>query len=139
MDNDTRYRLEVVAPVFPVINIRRSLKYYTEALAFDVSFEWSDSENEPVRYAILRSGNTELHLSEAEGVHRAVAYFFVDSVAAYYETIKKKGAEITRGIEDFPWDMREFEVSDPDGNRIVFGEHLSRIEDDSDSEGGGVS
>lgn len=56
------------------------------------------------------------------------AYVFVDGVADYYEVVKARGADIREELQDYPWGMREFEVTDFDGNRLIFGEHLSRIE-----------
>ncbi len=128
MSDDTPFKLEVVAPVFPVTDVGRSVDYYRDALLFEVAFEWADSDDEPVRYAILQNGDTEVHLTEAETARETIAYFFVDSVAGYYAAVKGKGAKITSEIKDYPWEMREFEVADPDGNRLIFGEHLSRIE-----------
>ncbi len=121
------FSLEVVAPVFPVSDIARSRAYFTEKLLFALSFEWADSEGEPLSYAILQQDNTELHLTLAKGPRKTTAYFFVNNVRAFYEAVKSAGANITHDIEDQPWDMREFEVTDPDGNQIVFGEHISRI------------
>lgn len=121
------YKLEVVAPIFPVTDIKRSLAYYTGKLLFTVGFEWADTPEEAIRYAILQNGNCELHLTYRETPHPTVAYFFVDGVKGYYEAVKAKNATITCDIEDHPWEMREFEVTDPDGNRLIFGEHLSRL------------
>ncbi len=121
------YMLEVVAPVFPVTDIKRSLAYYTEKLLFTVGFEWADTPEEDIRYAILQSGNCELHLRYRETPHPTVAYVFVDGVKDYYEAVKTRHATITGEIDDHPWEMREFEVTDPDGNRLIFGEHLSRL------------
>ena len=126
------YKLEVVAPIFPVTDLQRSVAYYTRSLLFSVGFEWADTDGEPVRYAILQNGNTELHLTAAETSRQVVAYFFVDGVAAYYDAVKAAGAKITCEIEDLPWDMREFEIADPDGNRLIFGQHLSRIDQTAD-------
>ena len=128
MSDDAPFKLQVVAPVFPVADVQRSVAYYRDALLFDVSFEWADSDDEPVRYAILQNGDTEVHLAQAKTVREATAYFFVDTIAGYYEALKDKGANITSEIQDCPWEMREFEVTDPDGHRLTFGEHLSRIE-----------
>jgi len=127
MTNEPRFKLEVVAPIFPVTDVRRAITYYAEALMFDIGFEWADSASEPIRYAVLQNGNTELHLTETDVWRETTAYFFVDGVRAYYDAVLEKEARITCEIKDHPWEMREFEVADPDGNRIVFGEHLSRI------------
>ncbi len=127
MTDQTAFKLEVVAPVFPVTDMSKSLRFYTDQLLFKVGFEWSDNDQEPPRYSILQQGNTELHLTLTTEARATVAYFFVDNVEGYYEAVKAKGANITEEITDYPWDMREFEVTDPDGNRVIFGEHLSRL------------
>ncbi len=127
MTDNTSFSLDVVAPVFPVTDIKRALSYYTEKLLFESSFEWADSEQEPLNYAVLRKNAAELHLTVSKDRHATVAYIFVDNVKGYYDAIKDTGAEITHEMADYPWDMREFEIADPDGNRIIFGEHLSRI------------
>ncbi len=123
------YQLEVVAPVFPVTNLAKALDHYVNTLRFTVKFEWADADGEPTRYAILENGRCELHLSRGSDPQPTSAYIFVDRVSAYYSTVRERGAVISCDIEDQPWQMREFEVTDPDGNRLVFGEHLSRIVD----------
>ena len=125
MTDQNTFKLENVAPVFQVADIKRALGYYSDKLLFSTDFEWSNSENEPVNYAIVLQGDTELHLTPNKEPHERVAYFFVRNVQAFHEAVKAKGADITRGITDLPWQMREFEVTDPDGNRLIFGEHLS--------------
>lgn len=51
----------------------------------------------------------------------------MNNIAAYYARVKANGAEVVAPLADQPWDMREFEVADPDGNALIFGEHLSVI------------
>lgn len=128
MTDPTSFKLEVVAPVMTVVSMEEALRCYRDLLLFNVAFEWSDTEQEPTRYTILQQGNTELHLSAAETPHPTVAYIFVGNVQAYHDAVKARGANISEAIQDHPWEMREFEVTDPDGNRIIFGEHLSRID-----------
>ncbi len=124
-----RYKLEVVAPIFQVSDIKRSLDYYTGALPFEVASQWADHPEEALRYAVLQNGNCEIHLTQATQPLPGVAYFFVDGVTAFFEAARARNATISREIEDQPWEMREFEVADLDGNRLIFGEHLSRLED----------
>jgi catechol 2,3-dioxygenase-like lactoylglutathione lyase family enzyme len=126
MGEQRDYLLEVVAPVFPVTDIERARRFYTEVLLFEVAFEWVEHEGEAPAYLIVRSGGTELHLSLAQAPHKTVAYVFVDNVAAYYDAIQAAGGEVAEPLADQPWEMREFEVADPDGNALIFGEHLSR-------------
>lgn len=125
-DNDKPH-LAVVAPIFPVTDMKTAIGYYTERLLFRIGFEWSDSDGEPVRYAILKNGDTEIHLTQSEKPQKTAAYIFVNGVNEYYAAAKDAGAFITEDIQNQPWEMREFEVSDPDGNILVLGEHLDRI------------
>lgn len=120
--------LSHIAPVFRAIDLAASVAYYRDKLLFETRFEWKDSEAEPVRYAILGRDGIELHLTASADVQLSVAYCFVADVAAYYAEVKAAGANITEAIADQPWEMREFETKDPDGNVLIFGEHLSRLE-----------
>lgn len=121
--------MELAAPVFSVANAVSARDYYVTCLGYEVHFEWSDPGAEAPRHVILRNGRTELHLTEGTPHRPSVAYVFVNGVEGLYEKIRQTDANITEPLTDFPWQMREFEVSDADGNRLVFGEHLSRIED----------
>lgn len=121
------FSLEVAAPVFQVTDIKRALKYYSDCLFFRVGFEWADQPSEAIRYAVIQQNDTELHLTSTASPSQSTAYFFTANVKGCYDAVMAAGAEIAHHIEDQPWEMREFEVRDPDGNALVFGEHLSRI------------
>ena len=121
------FKLEVIAPILAVTQMDRALRYYTQSLGFETNFEWADNPDEPIRYAILRQGNTELHLTLADQPKPVIAYIFTAGIDAAYLAMQKAGASISEEIANQAWDMREFEVTDLDGNRIIFGEHLSRL------------
>ncbi|WP_299443582.1 VOC family protein [uncultured Rhodospira sp.] len=132
MTEGRAFSLEVVAPVFPVADVVAARDYYTGCLGFDLAFEWSDTDDGPLSYAIVRHGSCQLHLSASTAESRAVAYVFVNGVEAYHDAVQRGGGQITCPLETQPWDMREFEVTDPDGNRLVFGEHVSRLTEGAD-------
>jgi len=132
MTDKPDYHFNVVAPVFPVADIKASHAYYTGALLFRTGFEWADSDAEPVRYLIVINGDCELHLTASAQTRPTYAYFFVANVEAYFGAVKAAGATITEELSDQPWGMREFEVSDPDGNRLLFGETLANPSDSAD-------
>ena len=48
----------------------------------------------------------------------------VESIDAYYETVRTAGATFCGPISDTPWGMREFGVVTVDGHRIMFGEAI---------------
>ncbi len=120
----------VVAPIFPVTDVLVSTRFYADRLMFDVAFEWADGAGAPVRYVILRRGDAELHLSASDRPHKAAAYIFVDGIQAYHQAVVAAGAPIAVDLQDQPWDMREFEVHDPDRNVLIFGEHIDRLDGD---------
>ena len=134
MTDKDKPHFAVVAPIFPVTDISTTINYFTEKLFFKIAFEWSDTEDDPVRYAVLSNGDTEIHLTKSDTPHKTAAYFFLDGVDEYYKAVKDTGANVTEDIQNQPWEMREFEVSDPDGNIILFGEHLDRIKENGKHE-----
>jgi uncharacterized glyoxalase superfamily protein PhnB len=119
--------LSHIAPVFQVSNVADAIAYYQDRLLFDVRFEWADADGEPVRYAVLGREDAGLHLTKSKTPHPSTAYCFVSGVGDYYALVKDAGANITAPIADQPWQMREFETVDPDGNVLLFGEHLERV------------
>ena len=114
------------APIFPVTDMERALDYYKAVLGFNILFEWEDEEENGTRYAILERDDCSLHLTLSPRPHRVAAYFFVDGIKALYNEMKRRKALTTEELQDMPWDMKEFEVSDQDGNLMIFGEALSR-------------
>ena len=58
------------------------------------------------------------------GDHSYFAYFVVDNVDNYYQTVVDKNAEIIKSLRDEPWGMREFGLRTVDGHRIMIGQDL---------------
>ena len=58
------------------------------------------------------------------GVHSYFAYIDVDDIDAYFEALKRAGAEIVKEIRSEPWGMREFGIRTADGHRIMFGQEI---------------
>ncbi len=124
MADDTQPKLESIAPVFMVTDVRRAAAYYTGMLLFEIAFEWADEDGGPVRYVIVKKDDCVLHLSQAEAAREAVAYIGLRGISDYYDSVRAAGANVTEELQDWPWGMREFETTDPDGNRLIFGEDI---------------
>ena len=124
--NKPELKLGLIAPVFAVADIKRTKDYYTDKLGFDIDFEWADHEGDPIRYISVGKNDRHLHFSQSGNPHKAMAYFFIDDVENYYKAVKESGADVTKDLKDWPWEMREFEVADPDGNRLIFGQDISQ-------------
>ncbi len=126
-------RLENLIPMLNVSNIETSLDFYQRALGFEVV---SDPEAvKEWRWATIRSGDTELMLSETQcdlgldqGVdpHEATSwpaifYFYPDDVAALHAHVNRQGFSPTPLGVTF-YGMREFSLQDPDGHLLSFGQ-----------------
>jgi catechol 2,3-dioxygenase-like lactoylglutathione lyase family enzyme len=110
-------------PVLKVADYPRARDYYTDILGFEVHEEGGD----PPRFGILDRDRAVIFL---DGWHEGAiemrggwdAYIHVRGLDRIADEIAANGGELVRGIETTVYGMREFEVMDPDGNLICFGE-----------------
>ena len=76
-----------------------------------------------------------LHLNAGEENEQrrgmSSVYVFCDEVDAYYQSLREKGVEITSELNTWPYDMRDFQVKDRDGNLLCFGCPVERTQDAS--------
>jgi catechol 2,3-dioxygenase-like lactoylglutathione lyase family enzyme len=120
------------ATVLPVADLVRARDWYRDVLGFTVEFEWPD----PPNYAVLSAGaSVQLHLSVPEEPPPAdprptLVYLFVHDVEALHQRVEANGARITFPLETQAYGMREFEVRDPDGHKLVFGQGVEAAEGD---------
>ncbi|MEL6590606.1 MAG: VOC family protein [Bacteroidota bacterium] len=109
------------APVFPVADVSKAARWYEDKLGFTISFLWQ----EPPTYGVLRrSEHVSIHLSETDMSkvdRKAVHYIFVHDVDAVYAEFLERQVPLEEKPQDTDYQMREFELIDPDGNRLVFG------------------
>ena len=55
------------------------------------------------------------------GLHTAI-YIFVRNIEKVYSELKEKGAIITNPLNERDYGMRDFDIQDPDGYIIAFGQ-----------------
>ena len=114
-----------LAPILPVRDMEKALAFYKK-LGFEEGFLWQ----EPVTYAVLNAGeNAAVHLSLLEPERRdnpikSIIYLFVHDVDALYQRCLDEQIDIHVEIGDRDYQMRDFEVLDPDGNLLTFGKGL---------------
>ena len=115
-------------PVLPCRDLDETVGFFGR-LGFELVYE----QEEPDPYAILGWGEVEIHLFVPPGLDPADAhsgcYLRVadaDVVHRSWRTLDlpATGAPRLSEIADRPWGMREFEVIDPNGNRIRVGHIL---------------
>lgn len=114
-------KLSHSATVFAVSDMERSLTFYNQGLGFEIEFTWMD----PPEYAVLKRDNVNLHLSLTDDPinppkHRSL-YIFPYNVDAVYSEFKNKNLTGLSEIGDRDYDMRDFDVRDPDGYIVCFG------------------
>ena len=105
--------VEQLIPIVRVSDANEAAEWYGR-LGFVKDFEHRYSEEFPAYVGVVRNGMA-LHLSEHVGdaTPDSLIYLFVEDVDALAEEL---GAEVS----ETPW-AREFQVSDPDGNRVRIG------------------
>jgi catechol 2,3-dioxygenase-like lactoylglutathione lyase family enzyme len=124
---------ESVMKIVPVIksgDLERSLHFYTQVLDFErkwPGYEEREMANEVIDLA--RDG-AELQLSRhsGDGVFGSVNRVFVEDVDERFVTFRTRGLDTTLRPEspihtapvNQTWGLREFAVTDPDGNNLCF-------------------
>lgn len=107
--------------IFQVADLERSLSFYEEKLGFARDFVYG----EPAFYAGLCRDKVGLHLNSigenASRVGQGCLYIYCDEVDDYYGLLVERGVEVTSPLDSQPYGMRDFQVSDPDGNLVCFG------------------
>jgi len=119
-----------IVPVIKSRDLQRSLHFYTEVLDFQL--KWPGHKEHSLANGVIdlvRDG-AELQLSRhaGDGVFGSLTRVFVGDVDERYETFRKRGLDTTQRPEspihtapvDQTWDLREFAVTDPDGNGLCF-------------------
>jgi catechol 2,3-dioxygenase-like lactoylglutathione lyase family enzyme len=114
-------RFDAVTPRLPVQDVEKLLAFYIDRLGFDLGWKWG----EPLTHANVCRGSVSFDLIQVplgrQGT--AMAYVQVMGVDAYHAELTARNVEIG-AVDNRPYGMRDFEVVDPCGNRIAFGQPL---------------
>jgi uncharacterized glyoxalase superfamily protein PhnB len=119
----------VFRPAVPILLVRdvsRAAAFYVDRLGFARDFLYGD----PPFYGSVSRGDARLHLRHvgrpnfadlaALEVSLIVATIEVSDVRALHDEFVVRGVEFAQGIESHEWGGTDFQVADPDGNRISF-------------------
>jgi len=109
-------------PVLRSSDYLASRAFMTEVLGFDCIEEAGD----PVLgFGIFRRGRASIFVEAWSGAEapydRWRAYIHVGDAGAAAQDILSRGGALTRPLSTTEYGMREFEVTDPNGNVICFG------------------
>lgn len=125
--------LKNLIPMLNVANIEASLEFYRKALGFEIVS--SPDAVKEWRWAMIRSGATELMLSESDcdlelkqGIDPqhstdwpVIFYFYPDDVSQLHQKVTQAGFNPTE-LVDTLYGMTEFSLQDPDGHVLSFGQ-----------------
>jgi catechol 2,3-dioxygenase-like lactoylglutathione lyase family enzyme len=119
----------MIIPIIRCRDMERSLAFYTGILGFEIE----DPDSKPTDPVInLTNGHIGIQLSTGEGYFGNPINVWVedvDTLFKYYierglDTSGKEGSPVHQGPLDQTWGMREFYVTDPDGNTMRFGKPI---------------
>jgi uncharacterized glyoxalase superfamily protein PhnB len=126
-------RLKRLTPMLNVADIERSLSFYQAIAGFELVSPRDALEQ--WRWAHIRAGDCELMLSESGGPANpgapvdtseddgwpAIYYFYPEDVTALHGEIRRQGLQASDLRVTF-YGMKEFELRDPDGHILWFGQ-----------------
>ena len=100
-------------------DFERSLRFYSESLGLHIYREWGSGSNRGVVF-FLGGGFLELSGSSHTTANENVGLWLqVRDVDAVGDALKETREKVIELPTDKPWGLREMQIRDPDGLRIV--------------------
>jgi uncharacterized glyoxalase superfamily protein PhnB len=120
----TAPRLIEATPTLRAGDVTALAEWYRDKLGFQITMSWG----QPAEYARVKRDAVELAMGRmGEGFGPSSVYAIVSGVDALYVEFQSRGVPIARQISDAPYRMRDFDLFDPEGNRICFGEAIEPL------------
>jgi uncharacterized glyoxalase superfamily protein PhnB/GNAT superfamily N-acetyltransferase len=113
-------RIDALSPILAVPDVLAAVNYYTAVLGFDRDFLWQD----PPTHGAVRRDKIQIQFGLNPDLARRAAgtqyFLFVTGVEEFHSSHVGKGAQIISPIENKPWGLREYTVSDLNGYQFRF-------------------
>jgi len=110
-------KIVCASTVFQVSDLEAAIRFYRDVLGFTEDFRFGP-------YAGVHRDEVQLHLCAHQVWKRPVGggavVVFSDEVDQFCAEIRARGARIEADPADQAYGMRDFVVSDPDGNLLTF-------------------
>lgn len=101
-----------------VHDLAASQRYYRDQLGFKL--DWADGD--PATFAAVSRGDTQIFLCEqCQGHPGTWQWVFTPDVDRLHRELIQRHARIQEPPDDKPWDVREMQVADLDGNVLRIG------------------
>lgn len=105
-------------PTFVVQNIHKSAEFYSQKLGFSVVLQSGN-------YIAIGRDYVQIGLVPGDKqAKRNSCYIKMSRIDDFYAQLKSVGVKLTTELKTQPSKMREFSVTDLDGNTLVFGEYV---------------
>lgn len=118
---------EGLIPVIQCQHIEKTLAFYQQALRYIII---NKTENDAgLQWAYIKSDNTTLMLQKKSvsisnsSSNNIILHYFTSDVAAQHQFMAAKGVNVGQ-LEDTAYHIRQFYVSDPEGNKIAIGQDV---------------
>ena len=126
--------LNAMVPMLAVADLGRTMRFYCDELGFKVANTSTRSGDPAIVWCMLRRDRVSL-MFNGPGARIGdeppgrpgdfqILYFYPDDVRALHAGWKAKGLPVT-DLRVTTYCMREFELRDPDGYRLWFGEETT--------------
>ncbi len=120
---------EGLIPVIQCQHIEQTLEFYQQALRYIiVSKTQTDSG---LQWAYIKSDNTYLMLQKStqsvkqDHFDNIILHYYTSDVSAQRQFMAAKGINVGQ-LEDTAYHIRQFNVEDPEGNKIVVGQDIKK-------------
>ena len=126
-------RMKAGVPILPCADLEAMMAFYVDRLGFERRWAWHDPKR-PDRAPTdggVGCGDVQIFfMTDADLAARSAdreLMIFTEDVDAQYRDHVARGAPVTSEPVEEPWEMREYIVIDPHGNRLRFAEGLEYV------------
>lgn len=125
-------KLEAVAPVFLVKDVRRAAEYYRDRLGFELGDyfgeppEFTIVRRDAVRIAMRRADRGRVNSNRALKPEAIDAYIWVSDIDALYRQFVANEVPVAHAPELQEYGIREIEIRDLDSYVLTFGQLVNR-------------
>lgn len=116
-NHNSHHILQTIMPEMPLDDVAAGVAYYRDVLGFSINYQDPNigvMDRNAVR--VLLIARTKKHIGIGS------CYVYVKDADALHTELTSKAAIVQGEPVSRPWGLREFEVLDPEGNRITFGQ-----------------
>jgi uncharacterized glyoxalase superfamily protein PhnB len=123
--NFLNYRKMKLIPLLKVKNVATAVDFYTVVLDFKLKYP---KEELNIYCVSLINKEAEIQLTETDGIFGVAINVLVDEVDSLFEKFIKRGLKTQKKVDspvhegpiNQTWGMREFYVTDTDGNTLRY-------------------